>query len=182
MKFLKTLLKIIVILIVLALINRWYLGGFTKLEVKEQNMGPYTMAYVNFTGDYGKVWPSITKVYDILSGAGIVSSTGAGVYYDDPATVTWADLRSDIGAIIDANATKKLADSKDVKITTIPVKTRIVVEFPLKNTISYMIGPMKVYPVIAKYMKEKWYDHKTPMMELYDMKAKKIFYIADIIK
>ena len=55
MKFLKNLLKLIIILIVLALINRWYLGGFTKLEVKEQNMGPYTMAYVNFTGNYGKV-------------------------------------------------------------------------------------------------------------------------------
>lgn len=53
--FFRTLLRLLAIIIVLALINRWYLGGFTKLEVKEQNMGPYTIAYVNFVGEYSKV-------------------------------------------------------------------------------------------------------------------------------
>ncbi len=30
----------------------------------------------------------MTKVYDILSGAGITSATGVGIYYDDPAVVS----------------------------------------------------------------------------------------------
>lgn len=55
MKFLKNIGVLIIVLIILALINRWYLGGFTKLEAKEQNMGPYTIAYVHFVGNYGKV-------------------------------------------------------------------------------------------------------------------------------
>jgi hypothetical protein len=58
----------------------------------------------------------------------------------------------------------------------------MVVEFPLKNSLSYMIGPMKVYPVIAKYMKDKGYNNEVPMVELYDMMAKKIYYIANITK
>lgn len=169
-------------LVILALINRRYLGGFTQLEVKEQNMGPYTMAYVNFVGNYGKVWPSMTKVYEVLSGDGITTITGAGVYYDDPAVVTWAELRSDIGAIIDAKDVSKLTANKDIKITTLPAGTKIVVEFPLKNSLSYMIGPMKAYPAITKYIKEKWYTGQVPMVELYDMVAKKIYYMTDVIK
>ena len=185
MKFLKTFLKNVGIFIglfaILALANRWYLGGFTKLEVKEQHMGPYTMAYINFTGEYGKVWPSMTKVSEILSGVGIVSETGIGIYYDDPASVSWAELRSDIGAVITPQDSSKLINNKEIKIKTIPAKTEIVVEFPLKNTISYMIWPMKVYPVITKYMEAKWYK-KTSMLELYDMADKKIYYMTDIIK
>ncbi len=181
MKFLKNFLIFVIILILLALVNRWYLGGFTKLEAKEQPMGPYTIAYTNYVGVYSKIWPSMTKVYDILSGAGITSATGVGIYYDDPAVVSWANLRSDIGAVIASQDVGKLVSNKDIKITTIPPKTRIVVEFPLKNSLSYMIGAMKVYPVIAKYMKEKWYTNEVPMVELYDMVAKKIYYMADIM-
>ncbi|EKD25155.1 MAG: hypothetical protein ACD_80C00113G0023 [uncultured bacterium (gcode 4)] len=180
--FFKNLLILIAVFIVLAFINRWYLGGFSKLEAKEQNMGPYTIAYTQFVGEYGKVWPSMTKVYEILSGAGIVSSTGAGIYYDNPVTVSWANLRSDVGAVIDPQDAKKLTSNKDIKITTIRAGTKIVVEFPLRNIVSYMIGPMKVYPVITKYREEKWYTNTSPMIELYDNEAKKIYYIAEITK
>ena len=99
----------------------------------------------------------MTKVYEILSGAGILSQTGIGIYYDDPASVSWAELRSDIGAVIMPQDSSKLTNTKEIKIKTLPAGTKIVVEFPLKNTISYMIWPMKVYPVITKYMEAKWY-------------------------
>ena len=145
-------------------------------------MGPYTIAYVNFVGEYSKVWPSITKVYDVLSGAGITSLTGIGIYYDDPAVVSWAALRSDVGAIIDSQDAGKLAQNKDVKLKTLPAGNKMVVEFPLKNSFSYVVGTMRVYPMIAKYMKEKWYSHEVLMTELYDMVAKKIYYLADITK
>jgi len=54
-KFFKTILRLVVIVVVLALINRWYLGGFQKVEVKEQMVGPYTIAYTEFVGEYSKV-------------------------------------------------------------------------------------------------------------------------------
>jgi len=60
-----------------------------------------------------------------------------------------------VGAVIDTKDISKLASNKDIKITKIASGTKIVVEFPLKNSLSYMVGPMRVYPVIAKYMKEK---------------------------
>lgn len=150
--------------------------------MKEQNMGPYTIAYTQFVGNYGKVWPSMTKVYEVLSGAGIVSATGVGIYYDDPAVISWAELRSDVWSIITKEDANKLTNITGVQTKTLTAGNKMVVEFPLKNTISYMIGPMRVYPVITKYMQEKWYSHEIPMVELYDMVAQKIYYIADIVK
>jgi len=170
---------LLAILVVLALINRWYLGGFTKIEVKEQPMGPYTIAYVHFVGEYGKVWPSMTKVYDILSGAWITSLTGVWIYYDDPAVVSWAKLRSDVGAVIAVQDVHTLIKNKDIQTKTFPAGNKMIVEFPMKNTLSIMIGVMKVYPVITKYMEAKGYK-AVPMTELYDSAAKKIYYIADI--
>ncbi|MEI7558180.1 MAG: hypothetical protein WCJ45_05150 [bacterium] len=49
------MLRIILVILVLSVLNRWYLGGFSQLEVKEQAVGPYTLAYMNFTGEYAKV-------------------------------------------------------------------------------------------------------------------------------
>lgn len=181
MKFLKNVGILLAALVVLGLLNRWYAGGFTSLEVKEQPIAAYTIAYTWFVGDYGKVWPAMNAVYDILSGAGISSVTGVGIYYDDPAVVSGAKLRSDVGAMIDAKDISKLKKNTAVVTKTIAAGTKIVVEFPLKSNISYMIGPMRVYPVIAKYMEAKWYK-AVPMTELYDMTAKKIYYIAEITK
>lgn len=181
MKFLKNLLRLIVILAVLALVNRWYLGGFIKVEVKEQNMEQQTIAYVNFIGEYNKVWSSMDKVYMALSGVGIVSYTGVGIYYDDPAIVSWAKLRSDVGAVIDPQDARKLTNDPDIKTKTLPQGNKIVAEFPMKNTFSSMVGPIRVYPAIIKYMIEKWYSHEVVMVELYDMIAKKIYYIAEIV-
>lgn len=180
--FFKNLLILASVLLVLALINRRYLGWFSSLEVQEQNMWAQTIAYINFVGEYGKVWPSMTKVYEVLSGAGILSATGIGIYYDDPAVVSWSDLRSDVGAVIDPQDASKVANNSEIRVTTLSAGDKMVVEFPLKSALSYMIGPMKVYPVLAKYMKEKWYSNQVPTIELYDMVAKKIYYIVEITK
>lgn len=184
MKLLKNILKNIWIFlglfVLLGLANIWYVGGFSKIEVKEQNMWPYTIAYTQFTGAYAKVWPSMTMVYDVLSGAGVTSSTGIGIYYDDPALVSWTELRSDVGAVIDLRDITKLNKKSAIKLTTLSEKPSIVVEFPLKNNVSYMIGPMKVYPAIAKYMTEKGYTTWGAMIEIYDIAAKKIYYITSI--
>jgi len=181
MKFLKNLGIFFAALIILGLLNRWYAGGFAPLDVQEQDMPAYTIAYTWFVGEYGKVWPAMNAVYDILSGAGITSFTGVGIYYDDPAVVSGAKLRSDVGAMMDAKDISKLKKNTAVMTKTVAAGTKIVVEFPLKSNISYMIGPMRVYPVIAKYMEEKGYK-AVPMTELYDMTAKKIYYIAEITK
>lgn len=181
-KIFKTILRLAVIIVVLALINRRYLGGFNKVEVKEQMMGPYTIAYTEFVGDYSKVWPSMDKVYLALSGAGILSATGVGIYYDDPAAISGENLRSDVGAIVVGNEITKVPQSAELKIKNIGGKMSMVAEFPIKNSVSYMAGVIKVYPALKKYMIAKGYSSEVPVMELYDMVAKKIYYVIEITK
>jgi hypothetical protein len=43
-----------------------------------------------------------------------------------------------------------------------------------------MAGVIKVYPILKNYMIEKGYSNEVPVMELYDMIAKKIYYIIEI--
>jgi DNA gyrase inhibitor GyrI len=59
----------------------------------------------------------MTKLYDALSGAGIVSFTGIGIYYDDPAVISGKNLRSEVGAVVDSIDARKLdKNSADYKI------------------------------------------------------------------
>jgi len=184
MKFLKSFLKntliLIGILLLLALANRRYLGGFNKIIVTEQVMGPYTIAYTQFVGNYSLVGPSMDMVYETLSGAGILSATGVGIYYDDPAVVEQEKLRSDVGTVVVGADITKVPQSDEIKIKNIAGKKSIVAEFPIKNSVSYMAGVIKVYPVLKKYMIEKGYSNEVPVMELYDMEAKKIYYVIEI--
>jgi hypothetical protein len=57
----------------------------------------------------------------------------------------------------------------------------VVAEFPLKTSLSYMVGAMKAYPVLSKYIAEKNYK-VTSSLEVYDMSAKRIKYIMQYNK
>ena len=121
-------------------------------------------------------------VYQTLSGAGILSATGVGIYYDDPSVVSGENLRSDVGSIVVGADITKIPQKQGIEIKNIAGKQSMVVEFPIKNAKSYMVGVLKAYPVLQKYMQEKGYSNEVPVMELYDMVAKKIYYVIEITK
>ena len=180
-KLFKNVLWLIAILAGVALINRWYLGGFSSITIQEQDISDYTVAYVGVVGPYSSVGPSMEKVYMILSGEGIVSYTGFGMYYDDPRMVSGSALRSDVGAVIAPQDIAKLQQYPDLKIKTVLGGHKIVVKFPFKNALSSMIGSFKVYPAIGEYMLQKWYSSEVPMMELYDVSQHTMYYVVDTI-
>jgi len=122
------------------------------------------------------------KVYEVLSGVGILSATGIGIYYDDPEIISGENLRSDIGAVVIGSEITKVPQGAKIKIKNIWGKQSMVAEFSIKTSASYMAGVMKVYPALKKYMQEKWYSHEVPVIELYDMVAKKIYYVIEIVK
>lgn len=185
MKFLKSFIRNLIMLVgvvlILALVNRWYLGGFSPAKIVEQEREAYTIAYIEFVGSYNDVGSSIDKVFALLSWAGIESFTGVGIYYDDPAVVAPENLKSDVGTVIDVQDAKKLAKNEELKTRNIPAKKSIVAEFPLKNSASYMAGMTKNYPAIKKYMQTKKYKMDVPIVELYDTLAKKIYYVVEIL-
>jgi len=182
MKFLKWLLIVIVALLLLTAAFLAYLGVFSAPKVTEQPVGPYTLVYEEYTGPYSGAGPVIKKVYDGCAAEGVVTLKGFGIYFNDPKTTTPDKLKSYLGCVLeekDLKAARQLRPK--FKIMTWPKSNCLVAEFPLRNDLSYMIGPLKAYPELNKALNSKGYK-MTSCMELYDIPAKKILFIFQVKK
>jgi hypothetical protein len=163
------------ILVVLA-----YLGAFIRPAVRETAMGPYTYVYEEFVGDYKKTAPVFDRVFLALQQEGIAPTKGIGIYLDDPRRVPAAKLRSLCGSVIEGGDLAGLPRLKErFRTGELPVRNSVVAEFPLKNTFSYVLGPLKGYPALVRYANGKGY-RMTQTYELYDIPEQKILYVMPV--
>ena len=176
----KTIMLLAIALIAVSLGFLAHMGVFNVLTVTEEEIGPCTYVYESFAGDYAKTGPVFEKLYKSLLADGAPASKGIGIYYDDPKKTAKDDLRSDCGAVIFENDLVKLPKLLE-KYTarTLSAKVRPTVEFPYRNGLSFMIGPMKAYPALTKYVVKKGYKVKSAI-EIYDMDGGKIIYAMDV--
>jgi hypothetical protein len=111
-----------------------------------------------------------------LNNYGIETFKGFGIYYDNPKNVEQNKLRSEVGCIaenIDNDTIEKLKEKYQIKILS--EENFLVAEFPFKGFLLIMMGMIKVYPVIGKYIAENNYQDGA-IMEIYDTPNKKIIY------
>ena len=180
MKKFFTFIIIITIFIFIFLI---YSGLFTKVHVQEKTVGPHILVYQNHKGSYKAIGTVLNKVYRVLNKKFKIKAThGFGIFYDKPGTVKEELLRSEGGVILDSKYKDKIdAIRKKLKVKKYPSTKSVVVIFPYKNQVSYILGPIKAYPVIQKYMKKKGYK-AAPALEIYDIPGRKILYSMPIRK
>jgi hypothetical protein len=178
MKFIKITLVIISLILVFVIAFFWYMGYFQSVQVQEKQEGGYLMAGVDVVGPYSDAGRHISKVDYKLKALGVNSTKGIGIYYDDPKTTPKDKYHSYVGNIIDVTDTLLLEKIKlnGLKIDSIPNKKALIIEFPIKNTMSYMIGPMKAYPIFSKYVLEKNIK-PTLTFEIYDMNTNIITFV-----
>lgn len=163
----------------------FYQGVFYSVKIGEQVAGDYWVVYQENIGPYEKVAPVMDKVCKDLQNDGIETQLSFGLYYDNPKDVVKEKLRSEVGAILDEKYYDRI-DNLQAKYNIKQLKERnsLIAEFPTKNVLSYMIGPMKVYPAMEKYCKEKNIDCGKVKdgfgLEVYDIENKKITYILPI--
>jgi len=180
MKILKWILIIVAVIVVLLLAFLTYMGIFSSPQAYESKMGPFTIIYESFTGPYAETGPVFNKVFEALKAEGIETTRGLGIYYDDPSKVPPDKLRSDCGIVIEEKDLAKFNQIKNkFKVKHLPQKDSVVIEFPIRNMLSYMIGPMKAYPALMKYAEEKGYQWGRSY-ELYDEDQGKIFFVMEI--
>lgn len=178
MKTIKVSLYIIIALLSIIILFTWYIGYFRHIAVSEKTEGGYTLVGLEFSGPYSEAGKNIMNVNDKLEKIGINSVKGFGIYYDAPNSIPSEKYRSFVGNILEEKDYKRIAELKSAgfKVDSVPYTNSIVTEFPLKNFLSYMVGPMKVYPVISEYTNAK--GCKTSFaLEIYDTPNKKIVYI-----
>ncbi len=180
-KFVIILGGVTAVIILAVVIFLAYLGMFSNYEPTEKEMGPYTFVYEKFVGPYKDTGSVFNRVDKKLNKVGIKSTMGMGIYFDNPSKVDSSKLRSECGSVIgkkDIESFNKVKDSFNVK--TVEKSKSVVVTFPIKNGMSYMIGPMKCYPILTKYSKEKGLKLKGNAFELYDIPGKIIYYVFPV--
>lgn len=183
MKKFKISILILVIIVLGGLGYTAYLGVFSHVNVEEKIEGGYKLVGLDFTGSYSKAGAFIADVEKKLSDSGIKSTKGFGIYYDDPKVTPEEKCRSFVGNVLEEKDYNKMAELKlqGFKVDSIPESESVVTYFPIKSSLSYMIGPMKVYPAFTNYMNEKKYTTNLSA-EIYDMSEEKIIFIMQYAK
>ncbi|MBD3279203.1 MAG: hypothetical protein GF390_00645, partial [Candidatus Pacebacteria bacterium] len=142
---------------------------------------PMTIIFKEHRGSYYKTKQPMDEIYEGLLEMGVKTTKGVGIYYDDPAQTPVDQLRSDVGSILPEEYSNKLPKIKDkFEVKQYGRHQAVVVEFPARTMLSYMIAPMRVYPVINEVFQENGYDDFKMGIEIYDVPNKQITYIAPI--
>lgn len=154
-------------------------GIFSSPVITEKEIGPYTLVYTSYIGEYKNVGPVMDKVYyDLKNKYGIATTKGFGIYYDDPKKVSNDKLRSIIGCIVESKSINEIGELRSsFGVYEYPKSKSVVAEFPYKGKMSVIIGILKCYPKLSAYIDSRNYA-SVPVMELYDQPNKKIEYIS----
>ncbi len=171
------LIIIVVIAAILLAIYAW-LGGLKKIHFSVQEAGGEVLVYESHIGDYKNVGKVIDKMYyTLLNEEKVECFRGFGIYYDNPQKVEKEKLRADVGNILE-NPTPEILDqlAPSYNIRTLEKQQYLVAEFPYKNQLSIIMGIMKVYPALNRYIKVNNLSEEGFVMEIYDVPGKKIIY------
>jgi DNA gyrase inhibitor GyrI len=179
----KILLITIAITIVLIAVFHAYYGGFKKITIRVEEQGGEVLVYENVIGDYKQTSAITNKVYHaLLNNEKIETTKGFGIFYDNPKTVEKSKLRSEVGCIVENLDSVTISQlSMKYQVKTLPKSQYIVTEFPFKGGMSILIGIMKIYPAITKYIKKEGLKDGS-IMEIYDCSNKTITYRKEIIE
>jgi DNA gyrase inhibitor GyrI len=182
----KILIGIVVVLLVAGCGVYYWMSNnqmFEKVTVSEMNVGPLTFVYTTHKGDYSKISADMMALSQkVQSKYDCTLTKGFAIFYDDPKVVAKSALRSDVGFLLEGKDASKMNEiMKSTKVRWIGPKNYVTATFPIKNNMSYMVGAIKVYPELSKYMAAKGYK-MAPSFEMYDMNAKVILYGMEIKK
>ena len=184
MKASKVILYVLASLVVICTMIYANYNGFSTVILNIKHEGGETMLYREITGPYSQTGEAITKIrYDLKNEFKIEPNKDFGMFFDSPRKVEKSKLRSDVGCILENSDTLRLFWLRaKFNIMICPVKDYITTEFPYKGKVSIMIGLMKVYPALMKYVKANGYDESGPVIEIYDIPNSKIIYRKEAIK
>jgi hypothetical protein len=166
----------IVIVVVMGLLGYW--GLFAKISISEKDLPAMTLVYEKYVGPYMETGKIIMKLSKDLAGDNIVTKRAFGIYYDNPGKVAQDKLRSVAGSILEENDAQKASGLTRYNVKEFPATKAIVAEHPYVSKMSIILGIMKVYPKLAKYMQTKGYGMQSQIIEIYDLPNKKIEYVV----
>jgi hypothetical protein len=128
-----------------------YMGLFTSPTVTEQVYPGGTIIYALHRGPYdeiGKSWESFERAW---KSAGLKTCQSLAIYLDAPDTPP-QDLRSVLGCLLPNN--ESVEDYSDFPTFKIPAMRSLYATFPYRNMLSFMLGPVRVYPAMSARLED----------------------------
>lgn len=154
-------------------------GFFTDVVVGETTLGPMVLVYEDHTGPYGKTDDIMDRISGLLEKDNIETFKGFVIHYDDQKETPQDSLRSKAGRIIESGDSTHIKSlNTKYKIMHLPTKKYVVAEIKNRGAFSKFAGTVKVYPAIARYIRENDLS-AAPTMEIYDGN-KTIRYLMEI--
>jgi len=175
----KNILAALVIIIVMSTVYLAYYGLFAGVEIQEIKKGPWVFVYEKHVGPYGGAKHVADKIYRTLSKEEKVETLrGIGIFYDKPGDVEEEKLRSVSGCLLEEKDLARVPElEKKYRVGEVPAGSVLLVEFPMKGSLSIIMGAIKVYPKLSVLMKQKKYK-PVPMIEIYDPGKSRLYYVA----
>lgn len=137
----------------------WWWGGFNAAVVTETESGPHFYAWLEHSGDLGKLSKTQAKVFALLEQAGITPGDTITVLLTDPRKTAKADQRARTGYRIPPDA--KLPDG----LTSELIPRRRVIAAKVHAVT--VLAPGKAYQALADYLGPSGRDISLPAVEIY---------------
>lgn len=144
-----------------------HLGAFKPVELSEQTGPALILLGVSHIGPYHKMNDQIKSVEDWAKSQNIDCRLSFGEYFDDPALVEEARLRSRGGCIV-SEAPNNIPNNFEVQ--QYPADRRYILAV---FTGSPAIGPYKVYNKVEEYRLEKRLKSAGSPIEVYEVHNEK---------
>ncbi|MBI5473404.1 MAG: hypothetical protein HY961_13750 [Ignavibacteriae bacterium] len=151
----KRLLKIaaggVGLIALLAVGVLYYHGAFLDLTVDEKSAGPFHFIYKEMKGtNMSQVGVITNELNDLLSKRSFATQRPFDLFFPDG--------HAEIGFVIDQREFATL-DAADTSFSTriIAQQRFMTTTFPWKNVMSYMVGFMKVDPLLSEHRKKHGY-------------------------
>jgi hypothetical protein len=174
---LKTFAIILVCLISVLGILSWFGGEFDTITIKKTTVGPYNVVCRSYQGRYSGYRLLIKNVADyVRSKSSDTIYRGFVVFYDDPSEASSDSLRFAAGIIID----KRMGVDTPYSYILIDSTKALVGEYPIRSFFSYVKGYGKFTEALEKFLKKNQINATKPFFEIFDMKEKKIYYVAPV--
>jgi len=165
MKKVIVILGLVIVFIFFFLV---YSGLFANVDITEGDVGPYTFVGKEYVGDYRYSGDKLDSIIIDFKTRNIEFEETYGIYRDDPEKVNNDSLRYMVGCIIPEKSFDRIPElEREGYIKQEMGKTpSVIVAFPLRTKVSFLIAVMKIYPKLDEYFKEKGYK-EVPALEIY---------------
>jgi len=174
-RFLKSLARVIFVIILLFVGFLWYAGFFERVYLTEKETGPY-YALITDVGFYEDPTEVRNEIFNVLQSEDIISEKAVAIsnkpFRENIITKT--------GWLVESKNVQLAANiAPAYRIIEIPEKRRIVADFPYNNSFSIMSGSYIVYRKLLQHAQKR--DLTTGrIFEIYDDANERIFYHLNI--